>query len=1088
MISFLQDESIPTLRRYGKIVLASPAHSWLVSSLNREADLIQAEPNIMNEIRKSILAPLPLSRRFNGVDTLPKFGVKFDIGWNPSHFFTQQFEERIPDVLASTLTLTGSFEDAQATTCMSYMQQTWPTSGAYTVELLDKVLWEPEVWNECKLPDDTAIFARIQKSELIVVVLGMRDAIAEVGEQLAWIAAALRLAPNYQGVYSCRPSIQQIRIGEDPTKLPRAIQPLSARFNVSCEISDSPTGRYSFGRCWHSLFKNPTIVHGYPIPRKARKNTGLEIPLDIMADLVQASQITTFGDKIFLKGFSSMLVLMDQIEDSIIWHLDFSHDGSYISYTDASEPPNVESIVVENIMGNIMKSRHIIGWCLKAKFYTGTDKAPYPVKKPTLQPLNDECILHGIEPPWIKSIGKHHSYHRANRERPTHLHFGENLHLRKLEKLKDQYVILWDVDSKKGWLVNGISAWLHLLRARLKHISEDGNHGPELREPSIISRYTVHSASEFFKKAENMNLPVYPNEYHGQGRPFTVMDQSNRLYDILTNLIELQGVAVRSQAYASRKYLSGWAFRDLAMEKEQFEPYVTDLPEKGRSWVDFTRGIFAVTLFGRGFGELIRPDNSCEAWSELPTGEFFLATSGQILRRIMDDVGNSPGQPWRLGKDIVWHNPTKACQCSGKAESKHADNIQVLLPEDISKDIPQSIGSEEPADNSAFVFGFNPESSWRWQEFGCPTKSTPPTSPEDFKYLTPVDSGIGSESGMSETPPCSPRLYTVGILCTLPEEGAAMKTVFDEIYDEPDHYVLGSIGNHNVALAYLPLESGIAAASTAASKLGTDFPTIKFGLLVGIAGGIPSNTTDIRLGDVVVGVPQGTHPGVIQLGRGKDLEQNGFQRTGSLNRPPTSLLSTVASMTADSQHCSLQLNNIIRTVEESGPKYQYPGQEFDILHSAPCDQCVDKCTDRGSHIPNRQSRDAAYPVVHRGLIGSGDTVIKDAQKRDELAKQYGIICVEMEAAGVMHSDIPFLVIRGISDYADAQKNDQWHSYASLTAAAFAKMLLCKVTGTDGVSRVDRRAAKRNFTYSSSPQRGMKRKLDEDSSYSSDAKF
>lgn len=47
---------------------------------------------------------------------------------------------------------------------------------------------------------------------------------------------------------------------------------------------------------------------------------------------------------------------------------------------------------------------------------------------------------------------------------------------------------------------------------------------------------------------------------------------------------------------------------------------------------------------------------------------------------------------------------------------------------------------------------------------------------------------------------------------------------------------------------------------------------------------------------------------------------------------------------------------------------------------------------------------------------------------------------EMEAAGLMNS-FPCLVIRGICDYADAHKNDQWQPYASVTAAAFAKELL-----------------------------------------------
>lgn len=46
----------------------------------------------------------------------------------------------------------------------------------------------------------------------------------------------------------------------------------------------------------------------------------------------------------------------------------------------------------------------------------------------------------------------------------------------------------------------------------------------------------------------------------------------------------------------------------------------------------------------------------------------------------------------------------------------------------------------------------------------------------------------------------------------------------------------------------------------------------------------------------------------------------------------------------------------------------------------------------------------------------------------------------MEAAGLSNG-FPCVVIRGICDYADSHKNDQWHPYAAAVAAACAKELL-----------------------------------------------
>ena len=47
----------------------------------------------------------------------------------------------------------------------------------------------------------------------------------------------------------------------------------------------------------------------------------------------------------------------------------------------------------------------------------------------------------------------------------------------------------------------------------------------------------------------------------------------------------------------------------------------------------------------------------------------------------------------------------------------------------------------------------------------------------------------------------------------------------------------------------------------------------------------------------------------------------------------------------------------------------------------------------------------------------------------------------MEAAGLMNTKFPCIVIRGISDYADSHKNEVWMEYAAATAALYARDLL-----------------------------------------------
>jgi hypothetical protein len=83
--------------------------------------------------------------------------------------------------------------------------------------------------------------------------------------------------------------------------------------------------------------------------------------------------------------------------------------------------------------------------------------------------------------------------------------------------------------------------------------------------------------------------------------------------------------------------------------------------------------------------------------------------------------------------------------------------------------------------------------------------------------------------------------------------------------------------------------------------------------------------------------------------------------------------------------------------------------------------------------------------VHRGAIGSADRLLRNASLRDRLAREFGMIAFEMEGSGIaVGSDLNGLrwyVVRGISDLADSSKNDNFHPYASLAAAAYVRSLL-----------------------------------------------
>lgn len=305
--------------------------------------------------------------------------------------------------------------------------------------------------------------------------------------------------------------------------------------------------------------------------------------------------------------------------------------------------------------------------------------------------------------------------------------------------------------------------------------------------------------------------------------------------------------------------------------------------------------------------------------------------------------------------------------------------------------------------------------------------------------------------------------YQVGVICALPKEMAAVIAILEEEHErlriqdaqDSNSYVLGRVYEHNVAIACLPAGVyGTTSAAAVATNMLRTFTGIRFGLFVGIGGGIPNiaKGIDIRLGDVVVSQPDQTFGGVVQYDLGKDLGEGEFERKGSLNKPPAVLLAALATIQAKSashtRNVSKSVPAMIQTGDLVDEGYEFPGVDHDHLFCALCKGSAERplscdACDNGEILRLAPRKG---PKIHYGIIASGNTLIKNAARRDRLGNEFGAKCVEMEAAGLM-DNFPCIVIRGICDYADSHKNDVWQNYAAVTAAAFAKELLSIVTST-----------------------------------------
>ncbi|KAF5566205.1 ankyrin repeat [Fusarium phyllophilum] len=304
--------------------------------------------------------------------------------------------------------------------------------------------------------------------------------------------------------------------------------------------------------------------------------------------------------------------------------------------------------------------------------------------------------------------------------------------------------------------------------------------------------------------------------------------------------------------------------------------------------------------------------------------------------------------------------------------------------------------------------------------------------------------------------------YTIGWICALGKELIAAKAFLDVLHDPVDNaaihddnnYTLGSIGKHNVVIAVLPYgQYGLVNAAAALTHMTRTFPNLRAVLMVGIGGGVPG-TNDIRLGDIVVGSVGRNSSGVIQYDYGRAVQGEEFAVIGHLNQPPMAFLTAMSALHAtyemEGHSIERDINKALRKYKRLQKKYKRPAALSDRLYEADFIHqegegiaCSSSCGDDKLVHRDERDEDENNPAIHCGLIASGNSLMKDALLRDKLAAKHGILCFEMEAAGLMNH-FPCVVVRGICDYSDSHKNDEWQEYAAMAAAAYTKDLLLQV--------------------------------------------
>ena len=340
------------------------------------------------------------------------------------------------------------------------------------------------------------------------------------------------------------------------------------------------------------------------------------------------------------------------------------------------------------------------------------------------------------------------------------------------------------------------------------------------------------------------------------------------------------------------------------------------------------------------------------------------------------------------------------------------------------------------------------------------------------------------------------KAYNVAIFCALDVERTAILRVINRFDEDPDFYPYpqkdqdknsytpGLLGRHLVVVIKL-VQSGKVAATGAVSTVKSTFPEIKFCVLVGVCGGAPKNlqNQDIVLGDVIVS----TRIFVSDRGR---MTDGGLETYDDHDNLPNKLGKAFKGLIyrcrsdADQPRIEREINELMDAHQrgfaqlegypEAGvdgidriKKYLYPTHiedrlfqhDFEHRHHLPgiCNHCEQGETKHCRHKPcsemgcdrvsskiisRRRLELGKRPDVrlHFGPFACADHVLRTAQQRNRLSVEYDAIGFEMEGAGIW-DELPTIVIKGVSDYADGHKNKDFQGYAATSSAKAVQVLM-----------------------------------------------
>lgn len=563
----------------------------------------------------------------------------------------ESISSEIGTLLGNFVTITGSPEGMECSTCAQYLEKTWKEPGRMALEVLSRgvsILETSSQTLEIHVTD-THITIGVERDQ--------QDAQSFV-DAIVWVCTAVRVNPKKHADFGERSQLQMSKASQLMSI--KSVHPQVLVYGLAdlTECSDQELGPQA--KCWTGLFRSGIVAfHSCERPWGA----GLEISFDMMIHLSGVENVYEIDGGVIFVGFSTALVptSRDETTNSVQWHFEEVNGTSSELLRPCSLPSILGSWYKSRDVNMLRSSKCFVGWFARANVLLGTrqlvvnshNRLNWSIEtKEHRQSARMEGFQANVQLGFTAGpintalqVGRTWRFHSNVQHYYRHEQYSTALRL-----CRGNVAIVIDSESKQVWLVPMLSLILHLCHRYFQEV----NHGCHRDNPLPFANPSPDGALEAARALETSGHVLV---FGATGDPDA--ENLRQLFlRINTNLLNAAGTREPS----NKKTLFASELMAMVTEPGRGSPLKKiKAAADAESWVGLLARVDFVGVCAN-IGHLIEPDLSSTypcTCSALPSDRDLLAAHVRCLdalsQREGESIRNSLNRVCRLGEKVFWN-------------------------------------------------------------------------------------------------------------------------------------------------------------------------------------------------------------------------------------------------------------------------------------------------------------------------------------------------------------------------------------------------------------------------------------------------